>query len=188
MQYVSRINYTCGMHNRNTLQLYVVDIEPVAEKCVTKGSIWICITLSPSIKITLEIRRATFGHATKAIKKNRPRARVHERYATVYRLCLISNCAINDSDKCVKTAIVVIETRDATLRAFAPSLCQAGGEGLIAHPSLEISNLFHFKVPAFIGTREKVTTNARRICTVTYRMEKWHVWGGRRASPFCQLQ
>jgi len=55
------------------------------------------------------------------------------------------------------------------------------------HP-LETSNLFHFKVPAFIGTREKVTTNVRRICTVTYRMEKWHVWGGLRASPFCQLQ
>lgn len=181
MQCASRITYTCGMHNRNTLQL-CHRYKARGKKCVTKGSIWICTTLSPSIKITLEIRRATFGRATKAIKKSSPRLSSWTIRDWRYRWCLISSCAINDSDKCVKTAIVVIETRDTTLHVFAPSLryVKPGEKGLVARAPLEISNLFHFKVPALIDAREKVTTNARRIRTVTYRMEKWHVWGGLR--------
>jgi len=53
-----------------------------------------------------------------------------------------------------------------TLRVYAPSMiCRAEGEkGLFARGKstrltpLKISNLFHFKVPALIDTREKVTT------------------------------
>lgn len=82
---------------------------------------------SPSRYIVLP--SATFGRVTKAIKKSSHRARVHERRRKFISWRLISNCAINDSDKCVKTAIVVIETHPSRSRTLAT----AGryGEGLV---------------------------------------------------------
>lgn len=77
---------------------------------------------------------------------------------------LILNCAINDSDKCVKTAIVVIEMRDAPSTFTHPRYDTP--ERRERRGWLKISNLFHFKVPAPIGIRAK---KSRRIYTVTYR-------------------
>lgn len=111
-----RFDYTCGVHNRNTLQLCVSStVKSVAEKCVTKGPIWICMMLLPSIKITLEMRGRARHLASRygsAIKKSSPWL---SSWTTLDCISwrLILNCAINVSDKCVKTAIVVIETRDA---------------------------------------------------------------------------
>jgi len=85
---------------------------------------------------------------------------------------LISNCVINGSDKCVKTASAVIETRDAPLSQFTqPShgRCVEGRVARVARAdSLAFplqkfrSNLFHFKVAApSIGIGAKKSRRVR---------------------------
>jgi len=124
----------------------------------------------PQLKSPPEIRARHLALLAKAIKKSSPAGGFMNGDCISRRL--ISNCVINGSDKCVKTASAVIETRDAPLSQFTqPShgRCVEGRVARVARAdSLAFplqkfrSNLFHFKVAApSIGIGAKKSRRVR---------------------------